>query len=498
MMTAVGGLTSGEVIEAGPGTTSAPAGSRAVSRGLLATRERKTIFILWLVLLAQGMVFALIQPVWSRVDEAQHFDYVQDLADNGALPIEGQNFLSPEVVDISLRANQWGWRPAGELSTPAILDPRDWVTVPGDLDTHDSEKWLRRNLWRFNYEAMQPPLYYAVNTPVYAALPSDPFIRLYGMRLLAALLASAMVPLTWLTAREAFPDSRLVVYGAPVAMLLAQGYALNMSQVTNDALAVPLAATAVWLLLRMAGRGLTRRRSLVAGAVIGAALLTKLTTIFLLPVAAAALILPVLYRREWPARAAMNAGIVYGLAAAIMAPWILHNLAVYGDPTGASAARPLMSSFFESPLLNFGSLRLDELLPTFWFGEPIFPFAFWSYAWAAVGMSMAVAVIGVLYYYFGPGGAGGARVPDVGIRVNFVVAALVIGVAANLLIPFGSGIGGVPGRYLYPLLPVGAFLLMFGIDRLLRRERAQFMAEVLLAWMIVWESLNFLAYIQNR
>ena len=112
---------------------------------------------------------------------------------------------------------------------------------------------------------------------------------------------------------------------------------------------------------------------------------------------------------------------------------------------------------------------------------------------------MVVALVGVcLLLSSDPTGRRPRQVTDVRIRVNFVVAAFVIGVAVNLLIPFGSGIGGVPGRYLYPLLPVGAFLLLFGIDRLLRRERARFVAEVLLVWMVVWESLNFLAYIQNR
>ncbi|MEK6536014.1 MAG: glycosyltransferase family 39 protein, partial [Actinomycetota bacterium] len=346
-----------------------------------ATRERRIIFVFWLLLLAQGVIFAVIQPVWSRVDEAQHFHYVQYLAENRSLPVEGQTFVSPEVVNISVKADQWGWRPVGALSTPAYLDPSSWQKVPEELDDQDREKWVRRNLWRFNYEAMQPPVYYAVNVPVYAALPGDSFVKLYGLRLLAAMLASAMVPLTWLTAREALPDNRLVVHGAPVAMLLTQGYALNMSQITNDALAVPLAAAAVLLLLRLVSRGLGWRRSLVAGLVIGVSLLTKLTTIFLLPVALAALLLPVYHRRVKPGRALAHAGIVFGSAVAIMAPWLAHNFAVYGDATGASAARPLMSSFFGSPLESLGSLRLEELLPTFWFGEPIFPFAFWTYAW---------------------------------------------------------------------------------------------------------------------
>lgn len=473
----------------------------APGAGKPASRERRIILVLWLVLLVQGVVFALIQPVWSRVDEAQHYHYVQYLVENRALPVEGETFVSREVVDISVEANQWGWRPAGTLSTPAQLDPASWQTVPEELDEQEREKWVRRNLWRFNYEAMQPPLYYALNTPVYAAMPEDPFIRLYGMRLLAALLASAMVPLTWLTAREACPGDKLVVYGATVVMLLTQGYALNMSQITNDALIVPLAAGSVLLLLRMVVRGLSWKRSLLAGAAIGASLLAKMTAIFLLPLVLAALVLMVYYRRERLGNAIAHAAVIFATAFAMMAPWIAHNFTVYGDATGASAARPLMSSFFMSPLVSISTLRLDELLPTYWFGEPIFPFAFWTYAWMAVGAAMVMAILGVIYYFYRPDGEGSPDAEGAGqaaarLTMNFVVAAFVIGVAVTLLIPFGSGIGGVPGRYLYPLLPLGSVLLVFGLERLLGR-RAYFVCELLLVWIVVWESFNFLAYIQS-
>ncbi len=473
--------------------------ARAASKPDPVSRRRRStrlaVMALWLALLAETAAFALIQPVWSRVDEAQHFDFVQALAEKGSLPVEGKSFISPTVVWMSVQANQWGWTPAGTMSTPAELDPSRWSTVPAGLDSRNQDKWVQRNLWHFNYEAMQPPLYYVVNAPVYAALPSDPFIKLYGLRLLAALMASTMLPLTYLTAREAFPDSRLVMLGAPVVMLLTQGYALNMSQISNDALAVPLGAAALLLLLRMVGRGLSWKRSALAGAVIGAALLAKLTSLFLLPVALAALALLVIYRREPLKRALLHGAVLLAPVAVMLAPWTLRNIALYGDATGASAARPLMSAFFASPLVSLQTLRLNELLPTYWFGEPIFPFAFWTNAWIAVLPGMVVAVAGLLFYL--TQGRHG-QVKDVQIRVMFVLVAFVVGVAAILLMPFGSGIGGVPGRYLYPLLPAGAFLLMFGIDRLLRRERAQFFSELMLVWMILWESLNFLAYIRNR
>jgi 4-amino-4-deoxy-L-arabinose transferase-like glycosyltransferase len=129
-------------------------------------------------------------------------------------------------------------------------------------------------------------------------------------------------------------------------MLLTQGYALNMSQITNDALIVPLAAGSVLLFLRMVVRGFSWKRSLVAGAAIGASLLAKLTAIFLLPVALAALALMVYYRRERLGNAVAHAAVIFGTAFALMAPWIAHNFAVSATPP--PAARP-MSSFRMSP-----------------------------------------------------------------------------------------------------------------------------------------------------
>lgn len=482
----------GQVQKTGPEART----GRGLKQFFLGRRGVRVALVLWGALLIQGIIFALIQPVWSRVDEAQHFHYVQNLVEERALPVEGQTLVSKEVVDVSLSQRQWGWRRAGALSTPVYLDPQQWIPVPPELNDQDREKWVQRNLWRFNYEAMQPPLYYLVNAPLYAALPDDSLIRLYGLRLLAALMASAMVPISYLMAREAFPDSRLVLYGTPVVVLLTQGYVLNMSQITNDALAVPMAAGTILMLLRIVGRGVSWKSSLILGALIGGSLLAKMTTIFLLPVALLAAAMLVAFRREKLSRAIFHAGISFSVAALILAPWIVRNIVTYGDASGASAASPLMSSFFWSPTINTDSLRLNELLPTYWFGEPIFPFAFWGWAWEwGVLPAVAIAIAGLCYYLLAPGRR---QVRDVQIRVLFLLLVLVTGIGVNLMIPFASGIGGVPGRYLYPLMPVLAFLLMFGIDRLLRRERALFVAELMLIWMTVWESLNFLAYIRNR
>ncbi|RJQ42563.1 MAG: hypothetical protein C4534_10135 [Gaiellales bacterium] len=470
------------------------AGRKRLWRGL--SGPARSMLAAWLVLLALGLTFALTQPVWSRVDEAQHFHYVQYLVEEKSLPVQGETFVSPEVIDVSLERGQWGWRPAGSSSDPVYLDPDAWIKVPEGLSDHDREEWVRWNLWRFNYEAMQPPLYYAVNAPVYAALPDDPMIRLYAMRVLAAIIMSSMVPITYLLAKETFPDSRLVLYGAPVAAVLIQGYPLNMSQMTNDVLAIPLAGAAILVLARSLARGLSRKRTTLAGLLMGAAMLAKLTTVFLVPVALTAFALACAYRRERLRRAVTHAAAALAVSLAVISPWFIHNLARYGDATGVSAARPLMSSFFMSPLVSIETLRVNELWPTFWFGEPVWPglpFPLTSYTVVGIFAAVGAGVAGLLYYF----SRGRGEVRAVQPRVLFLAFTFIIGFAVNLLLPFGSGIGGVPGRYLYPLIPVIAFLLVFGIDRLLRRERAIFFAQLLLVWLVLFESISLLAWFKT-
>jgi 4-amino-4-deoxy-L-arabinose transferase-like glycosyltransferase len=477
--------------------TRAPEGGGLLSRLGALSPPARIMLLAWLVTLALGITYALLQPVWSRVDEAQHFHYVQYLYEERALPVEGETFISPEVIEVSQQTGQWGWNPAGSTSTPQYLDPAEWITVPEELDSNQREKWVRWNLWHFNYEAMQPPLYYALNVPIYAAMPDDPFVRLYAMRILAAVMAAAIIPITYLVAREAFPDSRLVLFGAPLTAMLIQGYPLNMSQMTNDALAIPLAGAAILVLLRTLVRGASWKRTALAGALIGGSMLAKMTTIFLVPVALMAFGLMFAYRRERASRAVVHATAVVAIALAMMMPWIINNLIQYGDATGVSAARPLMSSFFMSPLISIETLRMNELWPTFWFGEPVWPMLpFPQAGFAMVGIFVAVSsgVAGLIYYF----SRGRDEVRGVQPRILFLVFTFIIGFAVNLVLPFGSGIGGVPGRYLYPLIPVIAFLLVFGIDRLFRRERALFIAEALLVWLVVFETVNFLSWLQHR
>ena len=166
-------------------------------------------------------------PLFSPVDEAQHFDYVQRIADGG-VPRLGQTLLpsTDRLYACAGRAAP-GWVP--DCGRPAVVD------LARIDQTNDQ------------YEAQQPPLYYAVT-----AVLRWPFIHLLGMsrldgtRFTGAIWLAAGLLLLWLAGTLIGLDWLLV--GAAVLLLcVAPNVIYAASIVSNDAASV-LAGAVVALL----------------------------------------------------------------------------------------------------------------------------------------------------------------------------------------------------------------------------------------------------------
>jgi hypothetical protein len=86
------------------------------------------------------------------------------------------------------------------------------------------------------------------------------------MRLLSMAIASLAIPLTFLAARIVMSDPRALLSAALLAA--APGFAIDASRVANDSLAIALVALLCCLMMR-------RSHWILAGAVLGAGMLTK-------------------------------------------------------------------------------------------------------------------------------------------------------------------------------------------------------------------------------
>ncbi len=280
-------------------------------------------------------------PVWALVDEAAHFDYVQSIVEDGRIPVLDEDHVHDEVLEI------------------------DEGTYPGAPRVPAEE----RGLFGRSYEGFQPPLAYALAVPAYA-VPVGHESKVRVLRLWGVVLLGLAVFLTWLLARRVAPDAPLVAFSAALTFLLWPGLVVRAVTFSNAALEIVLGAAlslALWLALTER----SERWLIGAGALTGAALLTKLTLMAFIPSLA---IVCVAFLRAGRVRAVAAAA---GIPALMLAPWIAFNLHTYDSPTGSRAVQRLMDPVLTPSGRDYGPgdlaskhvALLNAVLPDEWWVE---------------------------------------------------------------------------------------------------------------------------------
>lgn len=195
--------------------------------------------LLLLILVLSGLLsvaYARATPVGGAPDEGAHLNYVRVLATEGRLP----------ALDTSKRRTSYA-------------DP--------------------------NYEAHQPPLYYALSVPFYhvgKAVAGDTGAA-QGARVVSILFGLAGVALVWAIVRELLPH-RPAMWALAAAIVAFLPMRLHVSSsVSNDAAAEAGASLALLLMVRALTRTWTLRHAAWLGLAIALAFLTKQSNLMLLP-----------------------------------------------------------------------------------------------------------------------------------------------------------------------------------------------------------------------
>jgi hypothetical protein len=276
-----------------------------------------------------AVCWSLITPPFQVTDEYDHFAYVQQIAEAGALPTSSsKSEYSPEELQtlLDLRHSYVRFRPEGH----PISSRAQQAKLQSDLDQHLS----RRGLGGAGVAASQPPLYYALETiPYLLASKGTILAQLQLMRLLSALMCGLTALFAFLFLREALPTVgwAWTVGGLGVALAPLLGFV--SSGVNPDALLFAVCAALFYCLARAFRGGLTQSLAITVGALIAVGFVTKLNFLGLAPGAMLGLVL--LARRE--ARSSGRAVYRRSLAPALLiavSPGVLYALvnAFSGDP----------------------------------------------------------------------------------------------------------------------------------------------------------------------
>ncbi|HKG39496.1 MAG TPA: DUF2142 domain-containing protein [Conexibacter sp.] len=243
------------------------------------------------VAVVNAAAWSLITPPFQVPDEQTHIAYAQYVAETGRPPVphRGHERLAPELL-AAMGATRFGNFTAG-------VDARTLrATVWSPLQQQRLERDLHAGLARRGNEAgpatPEPPLYYALEAIPYRVASSATLLdRIALMRLLSAALAGATALFSVLFVRECLPGRAWAWWIAGLAVALTPILGFVSGGVNPDALLFPLCAALFYSFAVAFRRGLTTRRAMWIGGLIGVGVIAKINFYGLVPGALLALAL---------------------------------------------------------------------------------------------------------------------------------------------------------------------------------------------------------------
>ncbi len=383
---------------------------------------------LGLLLVAAFALFAawsLVVPINEAPDEPAHWKYARYLHDHWRLPYYAPGFeeanspplayalFAPLATDVSSPDMVVGRRPDGALMS--LADPRMFLNTGEDYQRY----WPQRLA-----------------------------------RLLAAAISVGTVCFVWSAGVAA--GGRDVGLIAALVVALLPMFAFRAGHVSNDALVGCFAAAATWGMVRLIREPFSWRVAWWTSAAIGLAYMAKISAIALVPPFAFALVASD-SAAAWRVRAWRLSALA--LAGAIVAPWSIRNVVLYGDPFASDAMRTAVAHIItDRPLFSWYFVDdFPRILTKSFIG---------IFGWANLLLPRLLYRPYVLFFAIGFAGTVLALVRR---RLDWRLATLlaIAGLSAlAIVVRINLQFTQLQGRYLLPGLPAFAVLLALGLQEL--------------------------------
>lgn len=349
--------------------------------------ERGLLALLLIVFAALSVWNNIALPVFEAPDEGDHFAYADFLADERRLPdLERDLYLSHEFFQpplyYALAALVIAPIDRSNLNEINKLNP-DWFDRDVNADFRSvANQYIHTPAERF---------------PYYGAA-----LALHVARLLSTVLGACVILLVYGIARMLSAGGssaqHLPLFAAALVALNPKFIHIS-SMVGNDIAIILMATLACAWMLRMWYMVNTPSARvwlsyLVLGALVGLALLSKISGLGLL--APAMLLLVFMYLRVRSTRQALAwlAAFILGFAL-IAGPWLLFNVLRYGDPLAWAQTQAANASLMRDPPLNLAQMAqtIPQVLISYW-GVIGIEVRFPDWVDALFGIGLAAAVLG--------------------------------------------------------------------------------------------------------
>jgi len=263
--------------------------------------------------------YSIIIPAGEGVDETPHFDYVRYVKEHQALPVQ------PHTLEEGVQV--WmGHHPPLYYLLGSLL-------IFG-VDTSDFALAFRPNphfIWAENNGSN------GWNVMLHFGQDHFPWkgsvLALHLLRLMTVGMGIVALYAMYRAAQLLFPDQPLAPLGAVALIGLNPSFIFMSSTVHHDTLQTMIFSLAAWWALRFLREPERKYDAWLGGILAGAALLTKLSGLALVPVLYLALFLRAWQQRNWWGLPRQAAQLTIAMIS-IAGWWFVRNQWLYGDPLG--------------------------------------------------------------------------------------------------------------------------------------------------------------------
>jgi 4-amino-4-deoxy-L-arabinose transferase-like glycosyltransferase len=445
------------------------------------------LLLVLLIFTVLGGYYSLILPLGEAPDETVHFDMIAFVAQNRHPPL-----TVTERAEAGLRG---GFAPLYYMLAALSVASID-LTSPPQLRRLDQQP--ERHIPADGLSTQQ-----ILHT-------QDESIPGKGVILAWRVARWLSIPLGWLTiiltyaiARLVVPRHRTIALGAAIFAAFLPRFIINSSVINEDNLAIPLAATVLWFLIKIIN-GDTRTRLFVGlGVALALAVLTKYYNLVLLPEVVAFLAFAA-WRGGWSKKEITYRWGLTLLALVIVAgPWFGFILWQFGHIAGQGWPLGVATALGEPQIIGGlqklqGGVIHQVIAPTFGFGEWFFGLlfrSFWAeFGWMTIFAPTALywllggltvcAIIGVLYAFV----SNRTTLRDTTRLLCWLLlathTALFFGVV-SLRYSLGQTIDTGQGRHLFPTLPAIAIFFVVGLSAFIQLVTRKKSDSRTLVWLSV-------------
>ncbi len=444
--------------------------------------------------LIRGIIYMAVFPPWLAPDEATHFEAIRIIGQKGVWPTEAMYRTQPMHPELHASFQKFRvWQisrfdvPAGHFSSNPATDPYffyypDHVGGGGVITA-----------------GQYPLVYHTLLSFLSAWLkPLEVTQQLYLLRLTSLLLTVLTVITGWFFGRVIFPDQKAVAVATSSFLVFWPMFLHINTAVTSDVLATLLGSLYFLVLAKLfCGPG-SRGWFLLSGVLLAAAILTKASTLFLIPTSATAVLVYLGHRFRWPGR--LMAGFLLALLPLVLAGAVI----LFSVSNGGRGVSTFSLSFASLPLSTTGYFSRNTVTHLLQMGHWSF-LSWWGlFGWASIPVPFGwIRVFFALSLVIGLGlalfiarqvfnGRGGSRLRSG--QKNLLVTLLLSLVFAGIglytpTLVLQSQTWAAQSRYLFPaLLPMALFFFL-GFQQLFPHSRKHLVLPVWLAGLISFDSL---------